>query len=93
MDLNSRPGSAALLRRYAVDTEGNINFIESFVEPGRFMAQRLDYRGFPIDGKILSVREIQAMAIFTNLREARSCAGSRARKFALVQAGKGTDGR
>jgi hypothetical protein len=94
MDPNSRPGTAALLRRYCVDVEGKaINFIESFLEPGRFLAQALDYKGFPLEGRVLTVREIQAMKLFTNLREARAYAGRQARQLAFVEAGKASDGR
>lgn len=94
MDLNSRAGSAALLRRYAVDIKGEaINFIESFLEPGRFLAQSLDWKGFPLEGRVLTVKEIQAMRLFSNLREARAYCGKQARQAAFVAAGKGTDGR
>lgn len=75
MDPNSRPGSALLLRKYAVDSEGIINFIESFLEPGRFLAQRLNFKGAPLDSKVLTVKEISVMRLFTNLREARAVSG------------------
>jgi hypothetical protein len=90
MDLNSRAGSAALLRRYCVDIEGRaINYIENFLEPGRYLAQRLDWRGHPLEGVILSVKEIQAMKLYSNLREARAYC---AKQAAIVATGKGTNG-
>jgi hypothetical protein len=79
MDPNSRPGSAMLLRKYAVNHLGTINFIESFLEPGRFLAQRLDYKGTPVDSKVVTVRELAGMRLFSNLREARGYGATRAR--------------
>jgi hypothetical protein len=94
MNASSRATSAALLRRYAVDIQGEaINYLERFVEPGRYLAQRLDASGFPLDSSILSVREIQAMRLFSNLREARAYAGKQARQAAFVAAGKEPNGR
>jgi hypothetical protein len=86
MDANSRPGTAMLLKKYAVDTQGAINFIESFLEPGRFLAQRLDHLGKPLDSKVLTVKEIAAMRLFTNLREARAVAGMTATRNAKMRA-------
>jgi hypothetical protein len=89
MDANSRPGSAILLRKYAVDTEGNVNYIESFLEPGRFLAQRLDFKDFPLDSKIMTVKEIAVCRLFSNLREARGAAAIAAKKYAQFVANGG----
>ena len=94
MDLNSRAATAALCRRYCVDIEGKaINYIEGFLEPGRYLAQRLDWRGHPLESAILSVKEIAGMKLFTNLREARAYAGKQIRQAAFIAAGKDANGR
>jgi hypothetical protein len=94
MNPSSRATSAVLLRRYCVGITGEaIGYIESFVEPGRYLVQRLDWRGQPLDSEIQTVREIQGMKLFTNLREARAYAGKQVRQAAFIAAGKDANGR
>ncbi len=78
---NSRAGSAMLLKKYAVDAQGAINFIEQWLEPGRFLAQRLNHLGRPLDSKVLTVKEISSMRLFSNLREARGIASVNATRY------------
>ena len=93
MNPSSRATSAVLLRRYCVGITGEaIGYIESFVEPGRYLVQRLDWRGQPLDSEIQTVREIQGQKLFTNLREARAYAGKQVRQAAFIAAGKDANG-
>jgi hypothetical protein len=75
-----------LLRKYAVDLDGSILYLESWLEPGRYLAQRLDSRGQPLDSKTVTVRELKSMSLFTNLRESRAFAGNRARRYQMATA-------
>jgi hypothetical protein len=61
-----------LLRMYAVTSDGVINFLESWVQPGNYLAQRLNYRGEPLNSKIITTRELKHCSLLSNLREARS---------------------
>jgi hypothetical protein len=89
MDATKPRAADILLRKYAVDLEGNVNYIEQFLEPGRFLAQRLDFKGFPLDSKVMSVKEIAACRLFSNLREARGAGAVAAKKYALFLANGG----
>jgi hypothetical protein len=88
MDPNSRLGTALLLRRYAVSIDGEISYIEAFIEPGKFLAQRLNWRGLPLDSKVVRVKDLEAMKLFSNLREARATASVNAAAYKRYLEGK-----
>ena len=78
-----------LLRRYAVSRTGIINFLEDSVQPGWYLAQRLDHLGQPLNAQLVSMREVKGMTLHSELRSARSQAGANhARYGQLADAGE-----
>jgi hypothetical protein len=80
-DMATLTRADSLIRKYAVDLQGNILYLEAWLEPGRYLAQRLDWRGSPLDSQTVTVKELKGMSIYTNLRESRAFAASQARKY------------
>jgi hypothetical protein len=70
-ETKARPNDP-LLRKYAVTDDGIVNFLESWVSPGNYLAQRLDHAGQPLDSMIVTTRELKRCSLLSNLREARS---------------------
>jgi hypothetical protein len=76
----------SLERRYAVNFEGLIYYVENWAQPGYYLCQRLDFKGTPIDSKLTPLKELAKMTLYTNLREARSQAAVTACKYASLKA-------
>jgi len=71
----------SLERRYAVNSEGFIYYVETWAQPGHYLCQRLDFKGTPIDSKLTPLKELARMTLYTNLREARAQAAVNAKHY------------
>jgi hypothetical protein len=75
MNTDPRPADP-MLRRYAINADGVVFFIESFASTGWYFAEKVSHLGEPLGQQLVSLKELSKMQFRSTLRDARAYASA-----------------